>query len=189
MRLGALSFVLSVASLLNACAQAPVQSQASPPRPLAAPATLQTDRVAQQIVRGAFGEREMTMNCIVSVRGDLLTVIGLTALGARVFTIRYDGSQVQVEKELPTPPQLTAERLLADIQLAFWPSAALQPVLAQQGWRLTEPFPRTRRLWRGSALVGEVHYDDDDPWRGRSWLVNLQHGYTLGIESRAPDAQ
>ena len=68
----------------------------------------------------------------------------------------------------------------------FWPLAALQPRLQQEGWQLSEPAPGTRRLRRGAQLVAEVHYAAEDPWAGRSWLVNLDYGYSLQIDSQAP---
>jgi hypothetical protein len=171
-------------SLLQACTHlAPTGTQGTATRPLVPPASLAADRAANQVVRGAFGEREMTFNCVLSKQGNVLTVVGLTAMGVRAFTLKYDGQTINVENNLPVPPQLTPELLLADIQLVFWPLSALQPALAAAGWQLTEPFSGTRRLRRGDTLAAEVHYDRADPWSGRSWLVNLEHSYTLGIDS------
>ncbi|MBC7982859.1 MAG: DUF3261 domain-containing protein [Candidatus Obscuribacterales bacterium] len=167
--------------MLTACTA--VRPPDTSSRPLLAPSALRANRAGNQIVRGAFGAREITLNCVLTVRGDNLTVVGLTAMGVRAFTIRYDGRQVIVENELPIPAQLTPERLLADIQLVFWPTAALQSQFTSAGWQLTEPFANTRRLRRHDSLIAEVHYDSSDPWQGRSWLVNLEHGYTLSIES------
>jgi hypothetical protein len=176
--------LLAQCALLQGCAHSPPNPATQAlTRPLATPATLGSDRAANQVVRGAFGEREVTMNCVVSKQGNLLTVVGLTAMGVRAFTLKYDGQNISVENTLPVPSQMTPERLLADIQLVFWPLAALQPVLEKAGWQLTEPFSGTRRLRRGDTLAAEVHYDRADPWSGRSWLVNLEHSYTLGIDS------
>jgi hypothetical protein len=152
---------------------------------LLAPATLGAERAANQIVRGALGEREMTINCVVTVKGGTMTIVGLSAMGVRIFTIRYDGQATSVDNSLPIPPQLTPERLLADLQLVYWPINALQEPLQADGWQVTEPAPGTRRLRRDTQLVAEVHYASADPWAGRSWLVNLEHGYTLSIESKA----
>ena len=127
----------------------------------------------------------MTMNCVVTVKDGTMTVVGLSAMGLRVFTIRYDGKTTSVDNTLPVPPQLTPERLLADLQLVHWPLRVLQQPMQAAGWELNEPTPGTRRLRRDGRVVAEVHYAGDDPWQGRSWLVNLEHGYTLSIESRA----
>lgn len=171
---------------LSACAASRPIDADSRDRPLLAPATLGSERSASQIVRGAFGEREATLQCAVSVRGDAMTVIGLTTLGMRAFTIRYDGVEVRHEQSLAAPSQLTPQRLLADLQLVFWPIESLQAQLKDAGWELAAPFERTRRLRRAGRLIAEVHYDGEDPWRSRSWLVNLEHDYTLSIDSQAP---
>lgn len=152
-------------------------------RPLASPAALGGARSANQIVRGALGDRELTLNVIVTVKPDSMSVVGLSAMGVRVFTIRYDGRETKVENTLPIPAQLTPERLLADIQLVYWPLSAIEKPLHDAGWQVSESVS-TRRLKHGDRLVAEVHYASADPWQGRSWLVNLEHGYTLNIESK-----
>jgi hypothetical protein len=152
-------------------------------RPLVSPASLGATLAVNQIVRGAFAGRDATLNCVVTVRDGAMTVVGLTALGVRAFTLHYDGNKVAVEANLPIPPQLTPERLLADIQLVYWPLGALEPALAAAGWELTEPYANVRRLRRGDQLMAEIHYTNADRWQGRSWLVDLQHRYTLGIDS------
>ncbi len=169
--------------LLTACAGTPPSS--APSRPLVSPATLGSERAANQIVRGALGAREMTINCVVTVKDSTMTVVGLSAMGVRLFTIRYDGHEVQAEKGLPTPQQLTPERLLADLQLVFWPLASLQQPLQEAGWQVSESTPGTRRLRHGDRLIAEAHYADRDPWTGRSWLVNFEYGYSLQIDSKA----
>jgi hypothetical protein len=151
---------------------------------LVAPSTLGAERSVNQIVRGAFGPRDMTINCVVTVKDGTMTIIGLSAMGLRVFTIRYDGQNTTIDNTLPVPAQLTPERILADMQLVLWPLQALDAPLRKGGWQLTEPAPDTRRLRRDGRVVTEVHYAGDDPWSSRSWLVSLEHGYTLSIDSK-----
>jgi hypothetical protein len=66
----------------------------------------------------------------------------------------------------------------------YWPLAALQQPLAAASWQISEPAPGTRRLRRDDHVIAEVHNASDDPWHGRTWLVNLEHGYTLSIDSK-----
>ncbi len=169
--------------VMAGCVSQPVLAPTGAARPLVAPATMGADRAVSQIVRGAFGPRDMTLNCVVTVKDGTMTVVGLSAMGLRVFTIRYDGKTTSVDNTLPVPSQLTPERLLADLQLVHWPLQALIEPLRAGGWEVTEPAPGTRRLRRDERVVAEVHYAGSDPWQGRSWLVNLEHGYTLNIES------
>lgn len=124
------------------------------------------------------------MNAVVSVQGNEMTVIGLNATGVRLFTVTYDGTTVKTQQHASgIPAQIRPEWLLADLQFVFWPLASLEPPLRGAGFEITEPSSATRRLRHGGRLVSEAHYAGTDAWTGRSWLVNLQHGYSLQIDS------
>jgi hypothetical protein len=179
---------LLVLLALGACAVTPaklVNSAGATPRPLVAPATLGSDRVVNQVVRAAYGARELTFNCVVTVKDGSMTLVGLNSLGIRLFTIRYDGTRVEAETAPAMQGPLMPERLLADLQLVFWPLASLEKPMRDGGWQLSEPSPGTRRLRRGELLIAEAHYGTQDAWSGRSWLVNFEHGYSLQIDSQA----
>ena len=178
---------LLVSVALAGCAAPRVASPvaALPARPLAPPVAA-GERAVSQVVRGAVGAREMMFNCVVSVRDGVMSVVGLNPLGVRLFTIRYDGAQVSVDKSFAVPDALTPDRLLADLQLVYWPLKPLQETLRPAGYELTEPTAGTRSLRRGDRLVAEAHYATTDAWSGRAWLVNLEHGYSLQIDSAAP---
>jgi hypothetical protein len=171
--------------VLTACAVALPQKPAAALRPLVAPATLGGDRTVNQVVRGAFGAREITYNCVVTVKDGSMTLIGLDPLGVRLFTIRYDGKAVQSETAPALKGALMPERLIADMQLAFWPLATLVQPMREAGWQVSETAPGVRRLRHGDRLIAEVHYAGGDPWNGRSWLVNFEFDYSLQIDSQA----
>jgi hypothetical protein len=187
--------VLALGLTLSACATAPraVPGASLAPRPLAAPADA-GERSVNQVVRGAFGARETVLSCVISVKDGVMSVVGLNALGVRLFTIRFDGQQVQAEKSFAVPDAISPERLLADLQLVYWPLSSLQQTLKPAGLEVSESAPGTRRLRRGDRLVAEVHYaaggasvdGRDDAWSGRAWLVNLEFGYSLQIDSGPP---
>jgi hypothetical protein len=170
---------------LGACAGSPPPKSAAPLRPLVAPASLGSDRVVNQVVRGAFGPRELTFNCVVTVKDGVMTLVGMNSLGLRLFTIRYDGKAVLSETAPAMQGPFMPERLLVDMQLVFWPLASLQKPMRDAGWQLSEAAPGIRRLRRGDQLIAEAHYAGDDPWSGRSWLVNFEYGYSLQIDSLA----
>jgi hypothetical protein len=170
---------------LGACATTPPRAPASASWPLVSPASLGSDRVVSQVVRGAFGSRELTINCVVTVKDGSMTLVGMNSLGPRLFTIRYDGKAVHSEIAPPLQGALVPERLLADMQLVFWPFASLEKPLQEAGWTLSEPAPGLRRLRYGDRLIAEAHYGGDDPWSARSWFVNFEHGYSLQIDSQA----
>jgi hypothetical protein len=138
-----------------------------------------------QVVRAAFGARELTFNCVVTVKDGTMTLVGLNSLGMRLFTIHYDGKDVSSEATPAAPGVFVPERLIADLQLVFWPLASLEGPMRAAGWQVSEPSPGTRRLRHGEQLVVEAHYGSEDAWSGRSWLVNFEFGYSLQIDSRA----
>ena len=141
---------LVVSLALAACAHAPREPHASPPRPLAS-LDAAGERAVSQVVRGAVGSREVTLNCVVSLQQGTMKVVGLNAMGVRLFTLSHDGKQPRVEKAPGVPEALTADRLLADLQLVYWPLPSLQQALRPAGYELLDTSPGTRRLRRGST--------------------------------------
>lgn len=148
------------------------------------PSTLGAARQVNQRLHAAYGEREISLDCVVSVNAEHLTVIGLVPGGPRMFTIDYDGRTVSAQRSTGVPEALQPELLLNDLQLTLWPRSALQQALEHTSWAVAEPDPRTRRLTRDGRLVAEVHYATADPWTGRAWLVNFDRGYSITIDSQ-----
>jgi hypothetical protein len=143
----------------------------------------------KQILRGTYGTQDFSLQCVISAQPQLLTVVGLTALGLRAFTLKYDGQNLNEERAPQLPEFVKGSQLLNDVQLAFWPLPALQAALNPAGWEVSEPYKGTRRLQHEGRLIAEVHYADADPWNGRAWLSNFSYGYSLYLETSAVDAK
>jgi hypothetical protein len=171
-----------VAALTGGCAHSMRRAQITTPPALAAPDAL-SPRNASQIIHAAYGERAMTMRTAIQLDAAGLKVIGVTATGQRLFTVGWDGKSVTAEKSALIPDRVDPRRVLADVQLALWPLAALQEALRKQDLEVSEPFAGVRRLRRGSDLVAEVHYAAADPWASRLWLVNFELDYSLTIDT------
>ena len=176
---------LVLTGLLAACASTAVRAPApdASPWPPLPPATLGAERAANQRLHAAFGDREVSLDCVVQVNTRRLTVIGLVPAGPRLFNIDYDGEHVAAQRSSELPGQLQPEFLLNDLQLTLWPLAALQSAFGHSRWSVTQGDPRTRRLLRDRRLIAEVHYAGADPWNGRAWLVNFERGYSITIDS------
>ena len=181
LRLSTLTLTLALA--LAGCSLTPAHT-ASPAFPVLAPATLGAAHSARQLLHAAFGEHDLAFQCVIDARPDAFTVVGLDALGQRWFSLHHDGRTLDTRLGPQAPQQLDPGRVLADLQLALWPLAALQQALAGSAWQVSEPAPATRRLRRDGRLVAEVHYAGSDPWQGQLWLSNFESGYTLSVESR-----
>jgi hypothetical protein len=152
--------------------------------PLLSPASLQTSHQVNQVLHGEYGDRSFSLRCVVTANTEKLSVICLTGIGLRAFTLTYDGKNLNEQRAPQVPDSLQASLLLNDLQLAFWPLNALQQSWQASGLQVTEPYPGTRRVMRNDKVIVEVHYSTD-PWQGRVWLHQNELGYGLFIESSA----
>jgi len=136
---------------------------------------------AEQILTLSAGDRTTTLQAYVDVTPQKISVVGATALGQRVLSFTRDAAGLRVEA---AEGGIDPQQVLADLQLATWPLAALQAA-AGSPWRISEPRPGLRRVLRGDEPFAEIHYaGPQPPWHGRIWLVNFPNRYTLDIESR-----
>lgn len=122
-----------------------------------------------------------TLQAFVEIAPERITLVGASALGQRVLSLTYDAAGL---REDGGSDPAAAEQALRDLQLVTWPLPALQRAMAGSEWRVDEPRPGTRQVWRGDKVWAEIHYAGASAWDGRSWLVNLEQRYTLDIESR-----
>lgn len=178
---------LLIALMLCGCVSVPTQTTPLPPAmPLLSAESLGQTRGARQIVHAAFADTEVTMQCVVEITPHRISVIALNAMGLRLFSVVVEDGKTTVERSPGVPEQVQPERILSDIQLAYWPLPKLQQAYAGTDWQVSEPFASTRRLKRGGRLIAEVHYAQTgkDLWRGRLWLSNYEFGYALSVNSQ-----
>lgn len=185
---------IAAALLLAACANGPATrpaTGAATTLPLLPPASLGAPLQAQQILHAAYGSDEATLQCVVETDATLLSIVCLTALGQRVFTLTYDGHELKALRAPFAPDSIDPQHIVADLQLAYWPLAALQPAWQGAGYGVSEPRPGLRRVVRDGRLFAEVHSaapalsnGHGAAWSARVWLVNFAYGYALDIETQ-----
>jgi len=175
---------LALSFLLSACVHTPHPSSLNTDNtwPLLSPASLGQAQQTAQILHGDYADHTFALRSVVTVNAQLLTVIGVTSMGLRAFTLKYDGEHLSEERAPQVPEALQARQLLNDLQLAFWPLSALQQSWQAAGGEVSEPYAGTRRLKRDGVLLAEVHYAND-AWNGRVWLRHFDYPYSLFIES------
>lgn len=81
-----------------------------------------------------------------------IQMVGLTPFGRRLWKIRADAAGVS--SDIPAGAALSAPRIVAGLQLAFWPLAQARAGLHGEAVRLIETADgRTRRLVAGDGTV------------------------------------
>ncbi|MEJ0098400.1 MAG: DUF3261 domain-containing protein [Pseudomonadota bacterium] len=125
------------------------------------------------------GGQKLALDAAVEVDANELRVAGML-LGQRILLLDWDGKALQEQREPVVPKALDGRAILRDLQLVYWPAAAIRAALPQ-GWRLEEKAAR-RQLFRGSRLVFESERGDAAPL-GNARLWNRIGQYRIDIEA------
>ncbi len=168
-----LSAILTAALLLGACAA---------PRPWfepLGPETLQRDTPVRQLVTLDFQGRTRALQTVLTRDRGGLTLVGLSSVGQRLFTMTWDGRQAELRSGVAQLDRLDPRWMLTDIQLAFWPLEDLRGALPA-GVSL-EQVGTQRALWRGGELLWMRATTQADPWRGETRIYNAELGYRLTV--------
>lgn len=144
------------------------------------PAALGAELSLAQRITVVRGAERQGFDALLEADASVVRVAAL-ALGQRVASLSWDGERFESQVSPRVPGFVTAQRILTDVQLAWWPAAAVQAGLpADCALEVTET---GRVLRRGGATVVLVSYEGAAPaWR-RVTLRHLERGYTLEIDS------
>jgi hypothetical protein len=103
------------------------------------------------------------------------------ALGQTVARLSWDGQRLDETHSSRTPEVVTPARIVSDVQLAFWPEAAVRAGLPP-GYELVVS-PARRLLLRQGLPFIEVRYEGTGPAFPRIEVDHVAHGFQLVIES------
>jgi hypothetical protein len=146
------------------------------------PHSLQAAISLEQLVDVRHGERTGSFHCLLEVDSDQLVLVGLTPFGTRAFVLTLRNDELDVEMgpvpELPAPP----ERILADLQLALWPTLPPLPGLTVVDSRDADAH-QVREFRRGDVVVIRVTIDNDVRWKGSVRFEHLEQGYELNVRT------
>lgn len=123
------------------------------------------------------GERH-TLDALLEVDADEIRLL-LHAGGQPLLRLRWNGVRIEQQRSEHLPPQVTAERVLNDLQLAHWPAEVVAAALPD-GWTL-EASEVARVLRYRSRAIQRVQREGD----GTILIEHLVSGFSLRIESVA----
>lgn len=163
--------------LLVACTSPPI---ATPP--LLAPSALGRTVHASQLLAIEYDGQSWTMQGALEANPQTVRLVGLTPLGQRVISLRWDGSQLNEERDARLPAQVSGAQILSDLQLIYWPKAALTAALPAT-WGVDEQAGQRTFLLDAAPWI-RIRCDNADALQGQCVFEHLRYGYRLIIDSR-----
>lgn len=130
------------------------------------------------------GEQSRSLQVALRVDAERLTLIGLSDLGQRLFTLTSDGRRAEWRGRASDLQGLDPNWILTELQLVYWPLPPLRAALPE-GLRLDQQ-ASVRTLWRDRELLWFGVRESGDMRHGEVVVYNLQLGYRLGIRSLTP---
>lgn len=178
--------ILLFAMLISACATKPKaeawltkETKVNLPIP-----NFQQNYHDQQLLKFKYKNQENSLITLVEANQNELKVVGLSALGVRLFEIQYNGEIIKTKqnifiKELPAPQQV-----LSDIMLSILPVQQWQTVLPE-GWQLIDNQLHRKLLNNKHEAIIDVTYRDNpsDQIRKPIRIEHLIFGYKITIQS------
>ncbi|MCW5220045.1 DUF3261 domain-containing protein [Verminephrobacter aporrectodeae subsp. tuberculatae] len=184
-RLARLCGMLAALAALAGCAplspSPPLPAMPAMPLLRLAPSSLGREwAVVQQLDVQAGGQKR---SFEVALEVDARSVrVACMQWGHTVARLDWDGRQLDQSLAPGWPDAVSAERVLSDLQLVWWPAAAVRAALAP-GWLLTES-AQTRELSYGGRTVASVRMLAP----GHIELRQHAQGYTVQVHTRGDAA-
>jgi len=177
----AIAILLLAASLAcaSACRHVPSHPAAialATPMLRLPPSALPQPLSLQQRLTFTHGKRHDIVDAMVESDAEGTRLV-IHAQGQVALRLDWDGKVLKQQRAPWLPAALDGERVLTDLQLVYWPVAAISAALPA-GWTLSEIGDR-RELHKDGAVVATVEYPQ--PLHAR--LEQRALGYVLDIES------
>lgn len=132
--------------------------------------------VAQRMdVQAAGQSRSLDVALEVDAEAVRLAIM---QLGHTVARLEWDGRKLEQSLAPGWPKVVSAERVLSDLQLVWWPAAQVRSALPA-GWTLTES-AQARELRHGEQIITSARLLAP----GRVELVQHTQGYTVQVRSQ-----
>ena len=149
---------------------------------LPARSEMQSSLDATQLISGVFDGNDYTMQVQVEWRPGSMAVVALGVWGTAVFSLTYDGSEMQIRGNTRLLQGLKAEHVLADLLLTVWESSQLKTNLRGNDLRVVDT-PLRRTIEQEGAVLIAISYENASPWSGSVRFEHIERGYVLEIET------
>lgn len=141
----------------------------------------------REIQRGLeirVGERIHIAQARFSLTPDATHIVITNEHDELMVEMRYKQGRLQVRRTPRLPPAVSADDLIADLQLALWPLQRLRAGLTP-GWTLAAD-NEGRILRFNGATESRVDYQSDEPSSAPLPVYNARHDYLLILSPADP---
>ena len=116
----------------------------------------------------------------LEINPNKITLVGLSPLGNRLFTVLWTGESLSEEYLAEWPFPFSPKHILADVQLALW-----LKIPQQDGFKIRDiQSPQLRReILRYEEIVMRISYETRPFWQGEILIQHLERGYQLSIQT------
>ena len=116
----------------------------------------------------------------LEINPNKITLVGLSPLGNRLFTVLWTGESLSEEYLAEWPFPFSPKHILADVQLALW-----LKIPQQDGFKIRDiQSPQLRReILRNEEIVMRISYETRPFWQGEILIQHLERGYQLSIQT------
>ncbi|MES2091237.1 MAG: DUF3261 domain-containing protein [Pseudomonadota bacterium] len=173
-------FLISVCSLillagLVGCAS--LLRADAPPLLRLSPASMGRELTVAQRLDVQVGNQTRSVDVALEIDAEAVRM-AFMQYGQTVAHVVWDGQHLEQRLAPGWPKVVSAEQVLNDLQLVWWPLAQVQAALPQ-GWTVTDTFQR-RELRHGDRVVVTVRVIEP----GHIELIQRADGYTLQVHSQ-----
>lgn len=133
-----------------------------------------------QLLKNTYRGQEHSLMVLLQADTQHLTLVGLSPVGIRLFTLRYDPQGMTIEQSIAAPGLPPAAQVLADIMLSYWPQEAwnLPP-----GWRLIDTPLQRQLLDDQGKVVTQITYEGTADQRQPIQVQQHAFGYEITIQT------
>lgn len=188
MKRSALGAVLLCLTGLAGCAQLRPAPPPGPP-PLMAPRAYGRQQTLRQQVTITHEGKTRQFTTLVQIKPRLVRIIWFGTMGARLFSIQWDGTSMCIKAPEGLPGALSPAWLLADVQAVYAPLPALHKALARSGWQVIQSASGERLLQLHGQTQVRVDYAHPGSAMGTVRVSHPNLGLRINIDSKPLGAE
>ena len=136
---------------------------------------------ATQSIAADYEDAHHAFEAHLEVRPGKITIVALNALGGALFSIAYDGVELQASGVVDAQVS-NARYVLADVLLTHWEPDWINRHLDGAVLEVAGD-GTTRTVSRGAEPVIRIEHESTDPWQGRANFAHLERKYSLRINT------